>query len=215
MWNRRCLIIASISSWTNMNIVNQNIAHFDGWKCMLLGNVDRDDYPKHRCEVIVHLNTFWGEILRLASNKISALGCKKNMLLLDDVDLRNLSVQRLIRFQHQHRADIVSPLVKKATHPFMKDTISQNASVPFVEVYSALFGKRAWKYFQRMLLHIPETGIGWGYDACLGKFFKSMVDRTQIVHHMNHRSISKFTGRATLEEAIILKWCTDHPPQQR
>ena len=46
---RNCslLVIASLSNWTNMRIIDDNLRCFppDAWKCLVLGNALRSDYP--------------------------------------------------------------------------------------------------------------------------------------------------------------------------
>ena len=44
------------------------------------------------------------------------------MLVLDDVNLRRLNVAKLIHFADRRKADMVSPRILNATHPWMYDT---------------------------------------------------------------------------------------------
>ena len=123
---RNCslLVIASLSNWTNMSFIDDNLRCFppDAWKCLVLGNALRSDYPTSRCDVSVHPHTRWGEILHINSLRIREYDCERIMLVLDDVNLQSLNVTKLVHFAEQMKADMVSPKVLGATHKWMYDT---------------------------------------------------------------------------------------------
>ena len=208
------LVIASISSNTNMTLIQNNIAHFDPqeWKCLILGYSNRTDYPTPRCDAVINPNTRWGEILHLNSVTIRNYNCHTYMLMLDDVNLLNLDIKKLDQFSQKNDVDIASPAVIHASWSFMQPK-SKLTHVPHIEIFSTLFNQRAWTYFQRLLAYLP--GIGWGYDICLGMYFKNMIDHSQIVQHMKHRSIVKYTQNASKECTQLKQWCNTHPPSKR
>ena len=123
---RNCslLVIASLSNWTNMSFIDDNLRCFTpvAWKCLLLGNALRSDYPTSRCDLSVHPHTRWGEILHINSLRIREYDCERIMLVLDDVHLQSLNVTKLVHFAEQMKADMVSPKVLAATHKWMYDT---------------------------------------------------------------------------------------------
>ena len=107
-----------------MALIKNNLRRFprDAWKCLLLGNAQRSDYPTSRCDLSVHPHTKWGEILHTNSLRIKEYDCERIMLVLDDVNLRRLNVAKLIHFADRRKADMVSPRILNATHPWMYDT---------------------------------------------------------------------------------------------
>ena len=102
-----------------MSFIDDNLRCFppDAWKCLLLGNALRSDYPTSRCDLSVHPHTRWGEILHINSLRIREYDCERIMLVLDDVHLQSLNVTKLVHFAEQMKADMVSPKVLAATHP--------------------------------------------------------------------------------------------------
>ena len=123
---RNCslLVIASLSNWTNMSFIDDNLRCFTpvAWKCLLLGNALRSDYPTSRCDLSVHPHTRWGEILHINSLRIREYDCERIMLVLDDVNLQSLNVTKLVHVAEQMKADMVSPKVLGATQKWMYDT---------------------------------------------------------------------------------------------
>ena len=69
---RNCslLVIASLSNWTNMSFIDDNLRCFTpvAWKCLLLGNALRSDYPTSRCDLSVHPHKV-GLAYKLAANQ--------------------------------------------------------------------------------------------------------------------------------------------------
>ena len=195
-----------------MTLVDNNLRHFppDAWKCLLLGNAQRSDYPTSRCDVSVHPHTMWGEILHINSPRIKEYDCERIMLVLDDVNLQGLNVAKLIHFADRRKADMVSPRVLSASHPWMYDTTAiqsfntGNSSLPrpwfdpfgllwgkagheqrhrYLEIYATLFNsRRAWPVFEKLLAMV-RPGYGWGYDWCMGKHLKQFIDASQTVSH--------------------------------
>ena len=138
------------------------------------------------------------------------------MLLLDDVNLQGLNVAKLIHFADRRKADMVSPRVLSASHPWMYDTtaiqsfntgnLSNMRTRPwfdpfgilfgntgheqwFLEIYATLFNSRlAWRMFEN-LLALVRPGYGWGYDHCMGRHLKQFIDASQSVLHLGHRSL--------------------------
>ena len=133
-------------------------------------------------------------------------GCERIMLVLDDVNLQGLNVAKLIHFADRRKADMVSPRVLSASHPWMYDTTaiqSFNKDIiarpwfdPFgllfgntgheqwyIEIYATLFtSHRAWPLFEKLLAMV-RPGYGWGYDWCMGKHLKQFIDVNQTVLH--------------------------------
>jgi hypothetical protein len=195
-----------------MTLVDNNLRHFppDAWKCLLLGNAQRSDYPSSRCDVSVHPHTMWGEILHINSPRIKEYDCERIMLVLDDVNLQGLNVAKLIHFADRRKADMVSPRVLGATHPWMYDTtaiqsfntgnLSNMRTRPWFDPFGLLWGKtgheqwhleifatlfnsrRAWPVFEKLLAMV-RPGYGWGYDWCMGKHLKQFIDASQTVSH--------------------------------
>ena len=95
-------MIASISNWTSMTLVDNNLRHFprDAWKCLLLGNALRSDYPTSRVrpECRASRLSAHNEILHINSPRIKQYGCECIMVVLDDVNLQGLNVAKLIHF---------------------------------------------------------------------------------------------------------------------
>ena len=132
------------------------------------------------------------------------------MLVLDDVNLQGLNVAKLIHFADRRKADMVSPRVLSASHPWMYDTTAiqsfntGNSSLPrpwfdpfgllwgktgheqrhrYLEIYATLFNsRRAWPVFEKLLAMV-RPGYGWGYDWCMGKHLKQFIDASQTVSH--------------------------------
>ena len=96
------MVIASISNWTSMTLVDNNLRHFprDAWKCLLLGNALRSDYPTSRVrpECRASRLSAHNEILHINSPRIKQYGCECIMVVLDDVNLQGLNVAKLIHF---------------------------------------------------------------------------------------------------------------------
>ena len=133
------------------------------------------------------------------------------MLVLDDVNLQGLNVAKLIHFADRRKADMVSPRVLSASHPWMYDTtaiqsfntgnLSNMRTRPWFDPFGLLFGKagheqhkyieiyatlfnsrRAWPVFEKLLAMV-RPGYGWGYDWCMGKHLNQFIDASQTVSH--------------------------------
>jgi hypothetical protein len=132
------------------------------------------------------------------------------MLVLDDVNLQGLNVAKLIHFADRRKADMVSPRVLSASHPWMYDTtaiqsfntgnLSNMRTRPWFDPFGLLLGKigheqwyleifatlfnsrRAWPVFEKLLAMV-RPGYGWGYDWCMGKHLKQFIDASQTVSH--------------------------------
>ena len=85
-----------------MTLVDNNLRHFprDAWKCLLLGNALRSDYPTSRVrpECRASRLSAHNEILHINSPRIKQYGCECIMVVLDDVNLQGLNVAKLIHF---------------------------------------------------------------------------------------------------------------------
>ena len=203
-----------------MTLVDNNLRHFppDAWKCLLLGNAQRSDYPTSRVrpECRASRLSAHNEILHINSPRIKQYGCERIMLLLDDVNLQGLNVAKLIHFADRRKADMVSPRVLSASHPWMYDTTAiqsfnkdiiarpwfdpfgllfGKAGHEYIEIYATLFtSRRAWPVFEKLLAMV-RPGYGWGYDWCMGKHLNQFIDASQTVSHervtkVQHKSMN-------------------------
>ena len=148
------------------------------------------------------------------------------MLLLDDVNLQGLNVAKLINFADRRKADMVSPRVLSASHPWMYDTTAiqsfnkdiiarpwfdpfgllfGKAGHEYIEIYATLFtSRRAWPVFEKLLAMI-RPGYGWGYDYCMGKHLKQFIDAGQTVVHKGHRSLQGIESGSIMKEFEFIK----------
>ena len=201
------LIVASVSNATNMSILVRNIQSFDSsWKCLIFGH-DMNSYVDlpRRCNVVLLHGTRWAEIINRGSTIIDSYKCDSHMLMLDDVkiDSRFFNGSKLVNYASEYNIDIASPLVHKATWPWMR---SCTKKLEFVEIYVTLFKKRAWESFQKLVKFLP--GIGWGYDMCLARHYRSAIDCNQSVIHMEHRSLDPERGGKEMKQ--VLQKCSTH-----
>ena len=203
------LVVASVSKATNMSILSRNIESFDSsWECLIFGH-DVNSYVNipRTCNFILLHGTRWAEVIDRGSSIIDNYKCNRHMLMLDDVkiDSRYFDVNALVNYASRHNIDIASPLVHRATHPWMRNCTTQ---LEFVEIYMTLFQKRAWKSFQKLVRFVP--GVGWGYDICLARHYRSAIDCNQSVTHMEHRSLASDSERAKKEMAVITEKCSSY-----
>lgn len=207
--NCSLLIVASVSKWTNMTVLNHNIAAFDSsWECLIFGHETPNfaNIPE-RCNSVVLHGTRWAEVMHRGAHIINSYECGKHLLMLDDVriDPDRFSVRALENYANKHILDITSPMVKQATHPWMGDCAHK---VEFIEIYVTLFTNRAWKSFQKLIKFLP--GIGWGYDICLARHYRSGIDCRQHVIHMGHRSLVSFGKLPGKEMRRIMENCSSN-----
>ena len=203
------LIVASVSQATNMSMLSRNIQNFDSsWECLIFGHdVHFDvDFPR-RCNVVVLHNTRWAEIINRGSAIIDSYKCDSHMLMLDDVEIdhRHFNVNALVNYASKQNIDIASPLVNNATHPWMRHCAEK---LKFVEIYLTLFKKRAWESLQKLVRFVP--GVGWGYDVCLARHYRSAIDCNESVTHTGHRSLVSDSERARKEFKMITQNCSSH-----
>lgn len=203
------LIVASVSEATNMSMLSRNIQNFDSsWECLIFGHgvPSHVDFPS-RCNVVVLHSTRWAEIINRGSAIIDSYKCDSHMLMLDDVEIdnRHFNVNTLVNYASKHNIDIASPLVNSATHPWMRDCTKK---LKFVEIYVTLFKKRAWESFQKLVRSVP--GVGWGYDVCLARQYRSAIDCNESVTHTAHRSLVSDSKRAKKELEMITHNCSSY-----
>ena len=160
-----------------------------------------------RCNVVLLHGTRWAEIINRGSTIIDSYKCDSHMLMLDDVEIdsRYFNVNALVNYARKHNIDIASPLVHKATHLWMHNCTKK---LEFVEIYITLFRKRAWESFLKLVRFVP--GVGWGYDICLARHYRSGIDCNQRVTHMEHRSLVSDYQRAKKELMMITQKCSSH-----
>ncbi len=207
--NCSLLIVASVSKWTNMAILSNNIDMFDSsWKCLIFGHETPRlaDVPE-RCSSVVLHGTMWAEVMHRGADIINSYNCDNHIVMLDDIkiDSGHLSVHALEQYADKHNLEIASPRVKGSTHPWMNDC---TRGMAFIEIFFTLFKKRAWKSFQRLIKFVP--GVGWGYDICLAEHYRSGIDCHQEVTHLGHRSLTKINKRAEQELKKITQNCSNN-----
>ena len=213
--NCSLLIVASISKWTDMSTLVHNVDGFDStWKCLVLGHNMGPHAIPDKCNFVLFRNTHWAEIIDISAPIVNRYNCDRHMLVLDDVeiDFNHFNVQALVNYSLKHKLDVVSPIVHNATRAWMRRSCTTNPK--YVEIYATLFTRRAWKFFQELTRLVP--GVGWGYDICLARRFRSGIDCGQIVRHMGHRSLRSSISRARTEKEKIKRECPKparaHPP---
>lgn len=207
--NCSLLIVASVSKWTNMTVLQNNIAVFDSsWECLIFGHETPNlvNIPE-RCNSVVLHGTQWAEVMHRGADIINSYACNKHLLMLDDVriDSDHFSVRALENYANKHNLEMTSPKVEKATKPWM-DNCSRKMN--FIEIYVTLFNNRAWKSFQKLIKFLP--GIGWGYDICLARHYRSGIDCQQRVVHMRHQSLKELKIPAEKEMLKIIANCSNN-----
>ena len=107
------------------------------------------------------------------------------MLMIDDIDITQLSIKRLMENKAKYDVQIISPMVKDATQSYMFTKPSDDAIFAYtnkIECYCYLF--KPIDFFKYLSLHEMDNPYLWGVD-CLYNYFNisTGLDYTNTVHH--------------------------------
>jgi hypothetical protein len=105
--------------------------------------------------------------------------------ILDDIELEDLHINKMLEVKEKHKLDIISPRVRKATHKWLMDSFKKDEYlllVNMVEIYTMLITPDV--FYRFMEVQDVENKWIWGVDMMLGHFgFKCGIYNDACVLH--------------------------------
>ena len=91
--------------------------------------------------------------------------------ILDDIELINVNIKKMLEIKKEHGLDIISPRVQRATHKLLMDSFKKDEYlllVNMVEIYMMLITPDV--FYRFMEINDVENKWIWGLDMLLGHF---------------------------------------------
>lgn len=222
----KCLVVATISSFTNLTMLSDTLKLFRSWNRFCLTH-ERGDYGSIECQVLPHYGYGWASAINASAPMFE--GCTNVALFLDDVKPVRLDPSGMLRSMQTHDLHVASPTVLGASwrHMSQKNSAACVSRVEMVEYFATFFSRRGWDCFSDMIsrdtIKTATSGIGWGYDLCQGAFCPGLgfgIVHQYVALHTNNRHAWPYPvgRRLTLrsiperkqQETSIRRWVRTH-----
>ena len=213
----KCLVVATISSFTNLTMLSDTLGLFQSWNRFCLTH-ERGDYSEVECQVLPHQGYGWASAINASAHMME--GCTNVALLLDDVKPVRLDPNGMLRAMQRHNLHMASPTVIGANWRHMWFDMSQKKSaacvskVDMVEYFATFFSKRGWDCFSDMLsrntVNTATSAFGYGYDFCQRAFCPGLdfgiVHEYVALHVKNTHAWSNPVGRRLTLSRMPESW---------
>lgn len=113
------------------------------------------------------------------------------LFILDDIELENISIKKMLEVKNKHQIDIISPRVRNSTQKWLMDSFDEREYlrlVNMIEIYTILITPDI--FYRFMEINDIDNKWIWGVDALLGHFgFKcGIYNDAHVLHHFPNNS---------------------------
>lgn len=223
----KCLLIAAISSHTNLTSLGRTLDRFRSWNRYCIAH-ERGEYESIACQLLFHEGYGWASAINASARRME--GCTSLALFLDDTQFVSLDPDEMLSDMRRRNFDMASPTVFGASWAHMTRKQPRSCVVTetnMIEYFTTFFSKRGWDCFSTMLsknmANTVTRSLGWGYDLCqqafcpelrFGVFHKYITRHTQNSHRWTYRGGRRLSLRSISErhtqERKIRQWVRIH-----